>query len=249
MRTLICLVVLILPVSGCLGGDRGSEGPDDPIGPVLSEPPAEEPEPMVMPPETPPMMDEVDPADPCMGIDYLGSCDGAMAVWCDEDELRTRDCAAEGDECAWVDDSTGYYCQPSTDPIPPTAGCGNAIEMEQLAETNVARREFGLTELVCDDALTRAARLHSQDMCELGYFEHDSADGRTFADRIRAQGVMYRTAGENIAWGQPTPAAVHEAWMDSPGHRANILNGDFGRIGIGFFDCGGRPYWTQDFTN
>jgi uncharacterized protein YkwD len=133
---------------------------------------------------------------------------------------------------------------------PPPPGCGNDVEREELALTNAARRSAGLGDLVCDERLTLAARLHSQDMCDQGYFSHTSLDGRTFADRIRAQGATYRTAGENIARGQRTPDDVHEAWMNSEGHRANILNGSFGRIGIGWVACpGSGPYWTQDFTN
>ena len=85
-------------------------------------------------------------------------------------------------------------------------------------------------------------------MCDRGYFSHQSQNGRSFSERIDAQGVMYRSASENIAWGQSSPESVHAAWMSSFGHRANIL-GSYRRIGIGYVECGGSPYWTQDFTD
>lgn len=140
----------------------------------------------------------------------------------------------------------GYDAGSDPDPLP---GCGNATEMAELELTNAARVDAGLVELVCDDALTRAARLHSQDMCDLGYFSHTSADGRNFGQRLVEQGATFGAAGENIAWGQSTPAAVHSAWMGSSGHRANILGSRYRRIGIGYVNCSGRPYWTQDFTD
>ena len=137
---------------------------------------------------------------------------------------------------------------PRLDAGPP--GCGTAVEQEELRLTNAARASAGLGALACDEALTRAARLHSQDMCDQGYFSHTSLDGRTFRNRIDAQGVSWSTIGENIARGQRTAADVHAAWMASTGHRANILNGAFGRIGIGYVECpGSGPYWTQDFAN
>jgi len=204
------------------------------------------------------------PTDPCGGLDFRGVCDGADARWCAEGEIRSRDCGASGQACGWVDDTTGYYCggDPGGGPRPPPdsggdagttppspTGCGGTVENEELALTNQARRAAGLSELACDDALTRAARLHSQDMCDRGYFSHRSRDGRSFTDRLDAQGASYGSAGENIAMGQQTPNEVHQSWMGSSGHRANILSGSYHRIGIGYVSCGGRPLWTQDFTD
>jgi len=256
MRTILSFCLLLLLVAGCVGSDRRptreTTAPDSDIT-LMEDPAPEDPASPDTPPDDMPTpgIDEVDPDDPCMGIDYLGSCDGATAVWCQDGALRTFDCAGDGQVCGWIDDSVGYYCMADTGSVPdtPTESCGTAIEQEQLRFTNEARVSAGLGALVCDEALTLAARLHSQDMCELMYFEHDSADGRTFADRIREQGVSYRRAGENIAHGQDTAEEVHIAWMNSPGHRANILQGAFGRVGIGYVACGGRPYWTQDFAD
>jgi uncharacterized protein YkwD len=83
-----------------------------------------------------------------------------------------------------------------------------------------------------------------------GYFDHTSPDGRSPFDRMRAAGYAGNLMGENIAAGQPTPAAVMDAWMHSPGHRANILNCQFTEIGVGVSSRAGSPYriyWTQDF--
>jgi uncharacterized protein YkwD len=135
--------------------------------------------------------------------------------------------------------------------INPTTSCGTAVEQEQLRITNAERVAAGLRALVCDEGLTRAARLHSQDMCDQNYFSHDSLDGRDFADRIDEQGVVWRSIGENIARGQTTAMEVHESWMNSSGHRANIMKPGFGRIGIGYVACPSArgPFWTQDFAD
>ncbi|HKY66945.1 MAG TPA: CAP domain-containing protein, partial [Acidimicrobiales bacterium] len=88
------------------------------------------------------------------------------------------------------------------------------------------------------------AQAHSDDMAANDYFSHDSLDGRSFADRMRAAGYP-SPGGENIAQGQQGPQAVHDAWMNSSGHRANILNCGFTTIGVGLH--AGTWTWTQDF--
>lgn len=186
------------------------------------------------------MPDAGAPVDPCGGLTLAGRCDGNVARWCEGGVIREQSCA---DGCGAVDGR--QRCLPP----PPPPACASPIEAEELALTNAARRAAGLGELRCDEGLARAARLHSQDMCNQNYFSHTSLDGRTFTQRISAQGVTWRTAAENIARGQRTAAAVHDAWMNSDGHRRNILNGAFGRIGIGYVECGGRPLWTQNFAN
>lgn len=130
-----------------------------------------------------------------------------------------------------------------------TPGCGTAIEQAQLALTNAARAEDGDAPLRCDVLMTRVARAHSQDMCDQRYFSHTNLDGLSPFQRMRAAGVSYTTAAENIAQGQRTADDVHTSWMNSPGHRTNILNGAYGRIGIGLAECSGRMYWTQVFAN
>lgn len=131
----------------------------------------------------------------------------------------------------------------------PTEGCGDATESAELTLTNAARAAEGVRALACDDLLTRVARAHSQDMCDHAYFSHTDLKGGNFADRIVAAGGRLGAGGENIARGQLTPEAVHTSWMNSPGHRANILAGEYGHVGIGYVACGGDPYWTQVFTD
>jgi uncharacterized protein YkwD len=100
-----------------------------------------------------------------------------------------------------------------------------------------------------DPRLAAAARAHAADMAERSYFDHTTPDGVDFATRITRAGYTWSTAGENIAAGQPDPASVMKSWMNSPGHRANILNCDFTNLGVGLAYDGRRtPYWTQDFA-
>lgn len=92
--------------------------------------------------------------------------------------------------------------------------------------------------------LTLAAQKHATDMAEKDYFSHESEDGRSWIQRIKAEGFQH-PGGENIAYGQQTAREVVDAWMDSPGHRRNILDPEFRYIGIGFSRDG--DYWVQDF--
>ena len=89
------------------------------------------------------------------------------------------------------------------------------------------------------------ARYKSQDMADNRYFSHTSPTYGTPFEMIRAFGLSYRTAGENIAYGQATPQAVVTAWMNSSGHRANILSSSYTQIGVGYAAKG--RYWTQMF--
>jgi uncharacterized protein YkwD len=98
--------------------------------------------------------------------------------------------------------------------------------------------------LTVDDRLTASAQGHSSDMADQNYFSHTSKDGRTFDQRIKAAGYP-RPGAENIAKGQRTAAQVMESWMDSPGHRDNILNCSYKAIGVAVDTRG--FYWTQNF--
>lgn len=112
----------------------------------------------------------------------------------------------------------------------PSSGTGDMAAV--LSLVNAQRTAASCPALRADDRLARAATLHAQDMVDQGYFSHTSLDGRTFGDRVTAQGYA-RPGGENIAAGQQTAQAVVDAWMASEGHRANILNCDFTAMGIG----------------
>ena len=99
-------------------------------------------------------------------------------------------------------------------------------------------------------SLRIAARLHSQDMANNDYFSHVSQDGRTFDQRIRNAGYASSFLGENIAAGLPTAEGTMDAWMNSPGHCSNIMDGRFRAIGVGYGYRSGSTYthyWTQDF--
>jgi uncharacterized protein YkwD len=119
-------------------------------------------------------------------------------------------------------------------------------EGQVLTLVNQQRAAAGCPALRADGALATLARVHSADMRDRGYFSHDSPDGLSPFDRARVAGVTTMRA-ENIAMGQATAAAVMTSWMNSPGHRANILNCDFKTLGVGAYFGTGGPWWTQDF--
>lgn len=121
------------------------------------------------------------------------------------------------------------------------------LATEAIRLTNVERQKAGCGKVTENVKLTAAAQGHSEDMARNDYFDHTSRDGRSPWDRARAQG--YNDAiGENIAAGYTTAAAVIEGWMNSEGHRANLLNCDAKAIGLGVARYnGGQLYWTQMF--
>ncbi|MEV0128354.1 CAP domain-containing protein [Dactylosporangium sp. NPDC050688] len=138
----------------------------------------------------------------------------------------------------------------TTPPAKPktTAPAGNLSYEEQvLAITNVERAKAGCKPLAYNAKLATAARKHSQDMATNDYFSHTSQDGTSFATRITNAGYKWSGAAENIAKGQRTPADVMKAWMNSSGHRANILNCGLKDLGVGLAYQGKTPIWTQDF--
>ena len=138
--------------------------------------------------------------------------------------------------------------RPAPAPRPVAATVAPAVAGSQTAQvvalTNQARANAGCAALRVDPRLTAAAQGHSDDMAANGYFAHDSPDGRSFADRITAQGYP-SPGGENIAQGQQDAQEVVTAWMNSPGHRRNIEDCSFTAIGVGL--AGADKYWTQDF--
>ena len=110
---------------------------------------------------------------------------------------------------------------------------------------NQQRAAYGLQPLTISAELCQKARMKSQDMAKNHYFDHNSPTYGSPFDMMRALGISYRTAGENIAMGYSTPQAVMQGWMNSEGHRANILNASFTTIGVGYVANGN--YWTQWF--
>jgi uncharacterized protein YkwD/stress response protein SCP2 len=131
-------------------------------------------------------------------------------------------------------------------PLMPGDLARTAVEVTDL--TNRERARAGLPPLATDALLTRAAQAHSTDMVVRAFYSHTGPDGSQPWDRAASAGSTRRTIGENIACGQRSAAEVVEGWMNSPGHRANILKREFTHIGIGFAGGGkAGTYWTQLF--
>src|SRR5215217_1974442 len=123
------------------------------------------------------------------------------------------------------------------------------LEKQMLDLVNQERQAAGLNQLAADPELTEVARRHSADMFARGYFAHDTPEGLTPFDRMQAANVRFLTAGENLALA-PTLSVAHTGLMNSPGHRANILRKEFGRVGIGIMDGGMRGLMvSQEFRN
>lgn len=129
--------------------------------------------------------------------------------------------------------------------IPQVADTVLDYESEVIRLVNEVRAENGLKPLTTNWELSRIARYKSEDMFNNKYFSHTSPTYGTPFQMIQAFGLSYRSAGENIAYGQRTPSAVVDAWMNSSGHRANILNSSYTQIGVGY--CANGNYWTQMF--
>lgn len=122
-----------------------------------------------------------------------------------------------------------------------------AREARVVELTNIERRRYGLSDLQADPSLSNVAREKSNDMRRNNYFSHTSPTYGSPFDMMRDMGVSYSVAGENIAVGQQTPEEVVQAWMNSAGHRENILRRDFTHIGVGYTPQG--SYWTQMFIS
>ena len=120
-----------------------------------------------------------------------------------------------------------------------------AYDAEVIRLVNEIRVQYGLQPLKTNWELSRVARYKSQDMVDKHYFSHTSPTYGSPFQMMKAFGLSYRTAGENIAYGQRTPQEVVNAWMNSSGHRANILNSSYTQIGVGYVANGN--YWTQMF--
>ncbi|MFB6585551.1 CAP domain-containing protein [Bacillus thuringiensis] len=119
------------------------------------------------------------------------------------------------------------------------------FEQRVVELTNAERAKQGLSALKINTELSKVARIKSEDMQKNNYFDHNSPTYGSPFDMMKKFGISYTSAGENIAQGQRTPEEVVQAWMNSAGHRANILNNGFTHIGVGYVESGN--YWTQQF--
>ena len=123
------------------------------------------------------------------------------------------------------------------------------FELKVLELVNVERAKHGLSALTWDSSLAKVAEAHSLDMANNNFFSHTNLKGQSPFDRIKAFGISYSYAAENIAAGQKTPESVMNSWMNSEGHRKNILNANLKRLGVGYVKGGSYgTYWTQVFA-
>jgi len=158
-----------------------------------------------------------------------------------------------------IDDYVKPYVPKSpgvTNPTPkpnPDPGAGStvnasAMQAEMLGYINAARAEANLPPLKLDAKLSEGAALKSKDMATNNYFSHQSPTYGSPFEMMRSLGISYTYAGENIAKHMSVKSA-HDGFMNSPGHRANILNKNFNKVGLGFVKQGSYLYVTQWFTN
>lgn len=129
----------------------------------------------------------------------------------------------------------------------PETGSGNTSYIEQVVKlVNQERAKEGLGALAVSQPAEAAALVRAKEI--ESSFSHTRPNGSSFSTALSEQGARYRSSGENIAWGQKSPEQVMEGWMNSPGHRANILNSKFTAIGVGYYrSAAGVNYWTQLF--
>ncbi|MEU3574263.1 CAP domain-containing protein [Kitasatospora sp. NPDC036755] len=131
----------------------------------------------------------------------------------------------------------------------PAGGGASPSDAQQVVNlVNAERAKAGCGPVSAEPRLASAAQSHSDDMADRNYFDHASPEGDHADHRIEAAGYSWSTWGENIARGQKDPAAVMESWMNSPGHRANILNCSFKQLGVGVRTGANGPWWTQVFA-
>lgn len=132
--------------------------------------------------------------------------------------------------------------------IPDSSTVSNSYENQVVTLVNKERAKRGLTQLKINATLAKVARLKSSDMATKNYFSHTSPTYGSPFTMMQHYGIRFSAAGENIAMGQPTPEAVMNAWMNSPGHRSNILSPTYNQIGVGYVkNSKGVAYWTQEF--
>jgi uncharacterized YkwD family protein/spore coat assembly protein SafA len=130
----------------------------------------------------------------------------------------------------------------------PTMQGIKSLESQVVKLVNAQRAKQGLQPLTENWQLSRVARYKSADMAAKNYFSHTSPTYGSPFRMMESFGIKYSSAGENIAYGQKTPEQVMTAWMNSPGHRSNIMSPSYSQIGVGYAtNKSGTPYWTQMF--
>lgn len=139
----------------------------------------------------------------------------------------------------------------SSDNNQPSVSVSQTVSGKQAQVVNLVNKEResrGLSPLATDIKLQKLAQMKAEDMAKKGYFSHTSPTYGSAFDMMAQYGLSYRTAGENIAKGQKTAESVMNGWMNSQGHRANILSNSYMKVGVGYAtDEKGTPYWVQMF--
>jgi len=164
-------------------------------------------------------------------------------------EVTTKPTAKPTTETS-TETTTQAVTKPTTEPTTETAANNNAqLSMAQqvLNLVNAERAKQNLPALKLNTALSNVAQLKSEDMKNKNYFDHTSPTYGSPFNMMKQFGINYKYAGENIAKGQKTAADVVNAWINSEGHRANILNTNFTDMGLGYVKSGSTTYWTQMF--
>ena len=138
---------------------------------------------------------------------------------------------------------------PSVTNVPSTPNVSNdmrSLEIEVIRLVNIERAKVGRSALIENNKISNIARIKSQDFIKNNYFSHNSPTYGSPFDMLKSFGITYTAAGENIANGQRTAAEVMNSWMNSSGHRANILNSAYNQIGVGVAkNKNGNLFWTQ----
>ena len=162
--------------------------------------------------------------------------------------------AADWADFLGVEVPEGQVTPPPDPPPSPPDGAGTAMSVDEIATAlevwslvNEERERAGLPTLAWDAGAAEVAYAHSLDMDARGFFSHTNPDGLAPWDRLTAAGISWSAAGENIARGYGSAAAVMAGWMASDGHRANILHPSFSRLGVGVHEGPDGPWWTQVF--
>ena len=138
---------------------------------------------------------------------------------------------------------------PTPTPSPaPDSGNSSAMQTEMLGYINAERAKVNAAPLTLDNSLSNGAYLKAKDMAVNGYFDHTSPTYGSPFEMMKSMGISYHMAGENIAKNMSVKGA-HDAFMNSPGHKANILNTGYHKVGLGFYRSGSYLYVTQWFTD
>ena len=173
-----------------------------------------------------------------------------MDVTHDLNSEPTKSELAVGESVSIELETTALENQPQSsafvDPLSIDSAALSIIIQEVLDIVNSERGRVGLLPLRLHSQLIAAAQAHSDDMARHNFMSHTGSDGSSPFDRMKRYGYNFRWAGENVASGYSSPQDVMRGWMNSSGHRANILNPNFRDIGIGYAR-GNSPYWTQKF--